>query len=291
MDAISESSPNEKTIVTLPIDSLSLTCGTQIREAINEGTVMRYASQMEIGQKFPPIIAYRDDSGELWIADGHHRIMAAMRCKLTEIRAEIRNGSKADALWAAAGINSENALQLTDNDIHKAIKMLVDAWPDRSNRAIAEVLRCDEKTVRKYRPKKSGTDVSAPEKRIGKDGKSYPAKQRMASKKQIPGQKAETVTSNNGVENDNPVGMSSETVVPMENTSEKLPPELKVTVSSSINLPHDYPEFLVSQLISHFPRDYTRKCPLLILDALCAKDGLETIQPIICEIIEKFADR
>jgi hypothetical protein len=48
----------------------------------------------------------------------------------------------------------------------------IKANPEKSNRAIADEIGADEKTVRKAR-----ADQSAPEKRVGKDGKQYPAKQ------------------------------------------------------------------------------------------------------------------
>ena len=176
----------EKTIVILPIGSLSLTNGTQIRVAVNEATIQRYAALMETEEgrsKFPPIIVYRDLDGKFWIADGHHRIMAAIRCKLTEIRAGIRIGSKADALWAAAEINGKNSLQLTDNDICKAITMLLEAWPERSERAIADAVGCSPGYVNKVKhqvlPSKHLTQAggSTDTRVIGKDGKSYPARQ------------------------------------------------------------------------------------------------------------------
>ena len=64
-----------------------------------------------------------------------------------------------------------------------------------------------------------------------------------------------------------------------------------VTKSSLTDLPHDQPEVLVAQLIAHFPRDYARKCPFLIFDALRANDGRETILPLVRAIIEEFGDQ
>ena len=64
-----------------------------------------------------------------------------------------------------------------------------------------------------------------------------------------------------------------------------------VTKSSLTDLPHDQPEVLVAQLIAHFPRDYTRKCPFLILDALRANDGDETTVPLAQAIADEFGDR
>jgi hypothetical protein len=57
----------------------------------------------------------------------------------------------------------------------------VEANPEKSNRAIAEEIGVDEKTVRKAR-----ADQSAPESVTGKDGKSYPAKRLVSAAYGVP---------------------------------------------------------------------------------------------------------
>ena len=50
----------------------------------------------------------------------------------------------------------------------------IEAAPEKSNRAIAAEIGCDEKVVRKIRDKVSGADQSAPDRRVvGLDGKTY----------------------------------------------------------------------------------------------------------------------
>lgn len=163
------------------LSEINLDRDTQIRVAMNEETVQRYFDIMEDESafaKFPPILLYRDFEGKLWLADGHHRVAAAMRRKFATTRAIVRTGTKSDAVWEAAKANGRNGLQLGRADIRRAVEMLCAAWPDRSNVVIAETLGCDEKTVRKYRPAKSGSDLSEPEKRVGKDSKSYSVKRK-----------------------------------------------------------------------------------------------------------------
>lgn len=169
------------TISEIPLSEINLDRETQIRVAASEETVQRYFEVMEneAGRdKFPPVLLFQDEDGKFWLADGHHRITAAQRRNFTTIRAIVRPGTKADAIWEAAKANGRNGLQLGRADICRAVEMILTVFPDRSNRAIAEVLGCDEKTVRKYRPSASGADLSAPEKRTGKDGKSYPTLQK-----------------------------------------------------------------------------------------------------------------
>jgi len=183
-DSSFDSSLEKSKIVMLPIDAMNLTCETQIRSLTNEAAVLRYAALMNTEEgraRFPPIIVYRDGNGEYWIADGHHRVMAAMQCQLTEIQAEVREGTKADALWAAAEINSKNGLPLEGDDIRQAILMLIDAWPNRSLRSIADAVGCSKSYVGlvKTQATLNGQLALDPNvlsgKTIGKDGKLYPA--------------------------------------------------------------------------------------------------------------------
>ncbi len=181
----------------IPLSEIDLDRETQIRVAVSEETVQRYYEVMEdeAGRdKFPPILLFQDKEGKYWLADGHHRVTAAQHRNFSTILAIVRPGTKADAIWEAAKANGRNGLQLGHVDIRRAVKMILAAFPDRSNRAIADVLGCDEKTVRKYRPTASGADLSAPEKRTGKDGKVYPAvkKDRKISMASAP--KATTMT-------------------------------------------------------------------------------------------------
>jgi len=171
-------------IVMLPIGAMNPAGETQIRSTTNESAVLRYAALMDTEEgpaKFPPILVYRDENGAHWIADGHHRVLAAMRCQLTEIRAEIREGSKADALWAAAEINSKNGLPLEGDDIRQTIVMLIEAWPNKSLRSIADAVGCSKSYVGLIKTQMSldGQLADNPDllsgKTIGKDGKLYPA--------------------------------------------------------------------------------------------------------------------
>ena len=88
----------------------------------------------------------------------------------------------------------ENGLPLDSIDIRKAIQMLFEVCPGRSERAIAEAVGCspgyvhkvkNQVLTRKHLNKESNLQ---PPKTVGKDGKSYPAK------KTSPPSKAATAT-------------------------------------------------------------------------------------------------
>jgi hypothetical protein len=177
---------NDDQVEDILLVNISLDCGTQIRTSINEEAIQRYTAMMKDEQgrtKLPPILLFRDDNGILWLVDGYHRTMATNRCQLETIRAIIRKGTKAEAIWEAAKVNSQNGVPLKQRDFRKAILMLSESYPDRSNSMIAEALSCTEGTVRYHlnqvRKIMNLHEENSTENRkvTGRDGKQYPAKQ------------------------------------------------------------------------------------------------------------------
>jgi ParB-like chromosome segregation protein Spo0J len=77
------------------------------------GQVTRYESELE---QAPPVVVFETEEG-LLLADGYHRVAAARRRGLATIKAEVRQGTRRDALRYAAeagarqrGIPVEQAL-------------------------------------------------------------------------------------------------------------------------------------------------------------------------------------
>lgn len=167
----------DEQIQEISLSEIHLDRETQIRVEVSEETVQRYYEVMideATRDLFPPILLFRDPDGRLWLADGHHRVAAAIRRKFASIRAIIRPGTKADAIWEAAKANGKNSLQLGRADVRRTVEMILAVLPDRSNRAIAEVVGCSYEYVRKLR---ESTDNSlSVERTIGRDGKSRPAR-------------------------------------------------------------------------------------------------------------------
>jgi len=115
---------------------------------LDAGIVAEYAEAISNGAQFPPVIVYHDGSTH-WLADGYHRIEAADEAKQKIIAADIRVGSRRDAILFACGANRNHGLRRTRADVRRAITTLVsDAeWGGLSNHAIAERVGCDHKTV------------------------------------------------------------------------------------------------------------------------------------------------
>ena len=162
------------------LDSIAFDAGTQIREAINEQVVGEYAERMSEGVAFPAVVLFADGccrtdgSVIYYLADGFHRMQAAQRNGFVDIDADVRAGTKEDALWFALGANKANGHRMTAGDKRHAIVLAVSTFPSRSARQIAEQVGVNYDYVNDIRRQVSDT-LHLPDRVTGKDGKSYPA--------------------------------------------------------------------------------------------------------------------
>lgn len=163
----------------LKISKIKTESGTQTRVMINEDTVADYAEAMESGVEFPPIVVYHDGT-DYYMADGFHRCLGASRIGLKEISAEIRKGTRIDALKYALGANCTNGLRRTNDDKHRCVEIALREFPDWSDRKIEEACGVSDylvATVRKETGARNGTSTlpaDQPQTRTGRDGKQYP---------------------------------------------------------------------------------------------------------------------
>jgi hypothetical protein len=95
----------------------------------------------EGGLRFPPVMLFTDGQ-DYWLGDGFHRVLAARKAGLSEIAAEVRQGTQRDAVLFAISANAEHGLRRTSADKRKAVALLLgDAeWSQWSDREIAR--RC-----------------------------------------------------------------------------------------------------------------------------------------------------
>jgi hypothetical protein len=69
---------------------------------LDAARVKRYAEMLDV---LPPVVVF--DTGEaLLLADGYHRLAAARRCGLETVEAEVRRGSRQEALRYAATVGA-----------------------------------------------------------------------------------------------------------------------------------------------------------------------------------------
>lgn len=114
---------------------------------LNDGTVEEYAEAMKAGAVFPPVVVFVDPKGLHHLADGFHRCAAAERAGLPEIAADVREGSRKDALLYAAGANASHGLRRTNADKRRAVLLVLGNFPKWSDRKIGEACGVDHKTV------------------------------------------------------------------------------------------------------------------------------------------------
>lgn len=87
----------------------------------------------------PPLSLFFDGV-HFWLADGFHRYHACLQAGIERISAEIRTGSRRDAVLYAAGANTAHGLRRSNEDKRRAVSMLLEdpQWDQWSDNAIAK---------------------------------------------------------------------------------------------------------------------------------------------------------
>lgn len=114
--------------------------GTQSRVELSQEVVSEYSEAFKSGAKFPPVIVFFDGVDH-WLADGFHRFFGAKDAGISEIHAEVIQGTKRDAVLYSLKANATHGLKRTNADKRKAVMtMLADPeWSGWSDRKVAEV--------------------------------------------------------------------------------------------------------------------------------------------------------
>jgi hypothetical protein len=132
--------------------------GAQMRvEKLRDETVDDYAFDMLNKAVFPPVIVFHDGN-DYWLGDGFHRVAAARKIDRETIVAEVRQGTKRDAILYGIGSNASHGLRRTQADKRQAVERLLKdpEWARWSDRKIAEVAKVDHKTVGTIRKQLAG---------------------------------------------------------------------------------------------------------------------------------------
>lgn len=135
----------------VPLDSIRVDGGTQMRAGLNQETVAEYAAAMEEAGgwgTFPAAEVYHDGSA-YWLADGFHRVAAAKEAGIEAIPAKIHSGDRRAAILHAAQANAKHGLRRTNADKRRAVETLLrdEEWRTWSDAEIARRCAVDPKTV------------------------------------------------------------------------------------------------------------------------------------------------
>lgn len=156
----------------LSLEEIDIYSGTQTRVSTNDEAVEGYAEAMKLGAEFPPVIVFFDGA-KYYLADGFHRYLAAKKIEERDLAAEVREGTRGDALIHALGANATNGVYRTNADKRNAAEIALEEWTDRSNAYLADICKVSIDLVRRVR-KQLGLDH--PDVVLGRDGKKYPGK-------------------------------------------------------------------------------------------------------------------
>jgi hypothetical protein len=129
----------------LALDFIAIDGGTQSRAYLNDSTVDEYAEAMDGGAEFPPVLVFYDGE-KYWLADGFHRVAAAKKGECGEIVADVRSGTRRDAILYSVGANATHGLRRTNADKRRSVLTLLgdEEWSQWSDREIAR--RCGVST-------------------------------------------------------------------------------------------------------------------------------------------------
>jgi hypothetical protein len=147
---------------SISLDRIQIDGGTQPREYLNELVISDYTEAMADGADFPPLVVFFDGS-QYWLADGFHRFFAAKKQGITSLAAEVRQGTRRDAVLYAAGANATHGLRRTNADKRRAVLTLLkdDEWQRWHNREIARRCGVTHPFVSKLRQELLGANQNA----------------------------------------------------------------------------------------------------------------------------------
>lgn len=141
----------------LSIEIIRVDGGTQSRALLQDSVIEEYAAAIRAGISFPAIVVFYDGNDH-WLADGFHRVRAFAAAGKDRIPADVRQGTRRDAILFSVGANETHGLRRTNDDKRRAVQTLLNdaEWAQWSDREIARVCRVDHKFVGKLRPAVTG---------------------------------------------------------------------------------------------------------------------------------------
>lgn len=145
----------------------------QTREKIDDRAAKDYAVALDNGAELPPGIAVRDQDGRLFLAAGHHRLLAHRMSGKRRMRVHVIEGTRFDALRIGVEDNSRNlSVRLSSLDRKAAAAKLLQEDPTKSSRDIAAIVGLSHSTVNRLRTEMEATGtLIQSDIRVGRDGR------------------------------------------------------------------------------------------------------------------------
>ena len=158
------------------LDAISIDGGTQMRAELDESVVAEYAQTIGDGGDFPAVVVFFDGS-KCWLGDGFHRFHAYRKARAVEIPADVREGTKRDAILHAVGANASHGLRRTNADKRKAVETLLadKEWAGWSDREISRRAGVSDRFVnglRQEAPSANGSQMAGT-RTVSRGGQTY----------------------------------------------------------------------------------------------------------------------
>src|SRR5215813_8125511 len=125
------------TRMTLNSEVLRCDADVQPRLALSDAHIREYAALLQEGHELGTIVVFQGGR-DSYLADGFHRVAAAKRIGVEALPAEIRIGTKREALLYACGAN-KHGQPLSNADKQRVVRHLLEdaEWGQWSDREIA----------------------------------------------------------------------------------------------------------------------------------------------------------
>src|SRR3954454_18408873 len=143
----------------LSIDRIRRDPRTQPRNHISHEVVERYRDAMEAGDAFPPVTVFFDGT-DYWLADGWHRVCAALCLGWQGIAAEVLPGGLRDAEWHSFSANATHGYPRGRDDVGRILGRIFrdPEWTAKGLREISRHTSIPFETVRRRYGKAVSTD-------------------------------------------------------------------------------------------------------------------------------------
>lgn len=153
------SRPVEPTRTTIPLASVRLDGGTQMRARLDESRVKKIADALVNTPHSVPPVSVRHDGANYWLSDGFHRVAAHQTLQRTSIDADVTRGDAQDAVIDAACANDDHGMAYSIADKQRAVDALLKnpKCAEWSNAMIADHARVEVTMVRRGRTRMEAT--------------------------------------------------------------------------------------------------------------------------------------
>lgn len=138
----------------LAIDQIEATAATQVRVKIDQKIVDEYAEAIEAGAIFPGLVVFAPKNSQRYIlADGFHRLAAALKIGRKTIGVDVHEGGVHEALHYALGCNAEHGVRRSSADKSNAVRLALKDpnYDDWSLREVGDLCRVSHDLVRRVK--------------------------------------------------------------------------------------------------------------------------------------------